>query len=238
MGMHGAFGLAGRPRGIEPEGNLVGMGLCTMGQGAGRIERLDGDIRPAGCSRMGEPRNNDRVWLDRRLVDCLGKRGTQRRGDQCSPRLAVRQHVGIVVGRQERVDGHRHNARIEAAQEAHGPVVVVVHQQQDTVFASQPAREKALRDPPHTIFELPIAQASPVIDEGELFGSVRVDRKEMLRKVKCGARGRDFRTLGRICRECLCCQGVCVLHGLVSLSPVPGAVLALSGFYVLVNEKI
>jgi hypothetical protein len=113
-----------------------------------------------------------------------------------------------------------------------------VHQQQDAVFASQAMREKALGDPPYTVFELPIPQASPVIDKGELFGSVRVHRKEMVRKVKCRARGWDFRTLGRIYRECLCYQGVWVLHGLVSLSPIPGAVLALSGFYVLVNEKI
>ena len=60
-------------------------------------------------------------------------------------RAAVREHVGVVVGGQQRVDRDRHDAGVERAEERHRPVDGVVQAKQHALLAAQAQRRAAPR---------------------------------------------------------------------------------------------
>ena len=119
--MDGSLGSSGRARRIEPESGFVGAGAGGPGERRlGFEEGLELDL--AEFERMRRAR-------DDHLVDLVvgpGHRGFQRRlqrpADDRGLRARMLEHVGVVVGGQQRVDGDRHDAGEDRAEEGDRPV--------------------------------------------------------------------------------------------------------------------
>jgi hypothetical protein len=102
----------------------------------------------------------------------------------------VLQHVGVVVGRQQGVDGHRHQAGVQAAQEGHRPVQPVVHQQQHALLAAQHQAQQAGGQAAHAFVELAVAQGAAVVGKGGLGGALGVGGQQVGGEVEAlGRRG-------------------------------------------------
>ena len=57
-------------------------------------------------------------------------------------RPAVFEHVGVVFGGQERVDGDRHDTGVQAAEKTDRPVGAVEHQKQHALFTPDAGRKE------------------------------------------------------------------------------------------------
>ena len=152
--VHGALGAAGRARRIEPEAGVVGARSRRAWPAAGGPARRPRTRLRPGCSGA----TGRETMTLRHFVIGLDHRRRQRR-QQCARhqhrlRARVLQHVGVVVGGQQRVHGHRHQAGVHRAEEAHRPVVAVVHQQQHALFAPDAQRAQAGGDAAHALVEL------------------------------------------------------------------------------------
>ena len=134
MAVQRAFGLACGAGGVEPEAGVVRAGARRFGQW--RVLRHQG-VECHGALGQGGIRTRHDHGLD--LVATLSQGRLQRgqQGSRHNGRLgpAVLQHVGVVVGGEQGVDGHRHDAGVHGAEKAHRPVAAVVHQQQHALFA-------------------------------------------------------------------------------------------------------
>ena len=101
------------------------------------------------------------------------------------------QHVGVVIGGEQGVDGHRHQTGIHRTQKTDRPIPAIVHQQHHTLLALDAQRLQAGRDAAHAHVKLPVAQRSLVIDKGHFVGSLRVGLQQVLRKVERVGRRRN-----------------------------------------------
>ena len=189
--MHRALRAAGGAAGIEPEGRVVGA------SGSGLVQRRVG-FQESLKLDLGRVQRRLRLRDDHLLhfVIALDHRCRQSRKQRTrhQHRLGARmlQHVGVVVGREQRVDGHRHQAGVQRAQKSHRPVAAVVHQHQHAFFAAQKQAFKRRRHAARALGQFAIGNRALLIDEGRLARAVRVERKQMLGKVEAlGGRG-DF----------------------------------------------
>ena len=108
------------------------------GAASGTAESLQAAKSSAPArKRGGRTRDDDVAHLVRPACHRVLQHRQQRAGHDQRLRAAVRQHERIVVGRQQRVDGDRHDARMERAQERRRKVDRVVQAEQDALFAAQ-----------------------------------------------------------------------------------------------------
>src|SRR3954465_6052405 len=103
--------------------------------------------------------------------------------------------VCVIVAGEQRVDGHRHDARVHCADKAHRPVVAVVHEEQHALLALDADGAQRGANAAHAVGELAIRQAALVVDVGGPGGAPLIELQEMLREVESVARRGD---LGRI----------------------------------------
>jgi len=113
----------------------------------------------------------------------------QRRGDQRRLRTAVREHVGVVIRGQQRVDRHRHHAGVQRAEKGHRPVGVVVHQQQHALLAAQAAGSERRRAAPRAHLELPVAEPAGIVEVRGLARARRVQCEKVAGKVEALGQG-------------------------------------------------
>ena len=178
MRMHRALGPAGGARGIEPEGRVVRAG---GGRLRGRCLRGDEglEIHLAHMQRCDRARHDDMadlvIGLDHRRAQRRQQRARHQHG--LGPRML--EHVGVVVGGEQGVHRHRHHAGVQRAQEAHGPVQVVEHQQQHAFLAAQAQRTQAGADAAHALVQFAVAQAAVVVDEGRDGGTRRIGLQQV-----------------------------------------------------------
>ncbi len=197
MGVHRALGLAGGARGIEPEARVVGGGVrrCRHGRGRGQlgleVQRPLGQ-RPRG---LGDEQGAHLVRCARHGVL---QHGQQRTRDQGGLRAAVVQHVGIVVGREQGVDRHGHHARVEAAEEGHGPVAAVVHEQQHALLAPQAGGGEGRGQAARAVFERAVAEAAPVVDIGRALCTLPVEAEQVLGKIESWGQAHGVVSCGRL----------------------------------------
>lgn len=181
VGVDHALGLAGRARRIEPEGDFIG-------QRAGR--RRDGRLGDQGLESMLARRRPRRLRDDDVLDIVLAavQRGPQLRqqagGDDQRPRPAMGGNIGVVVRRQQGVDGHRHDAGVQRAQKGHRPVHRVVHHHEDAFFAAQAQLAQGAAEAGHALGQLAVAEPALVIDIGCLGGARRVQRGQMAGEIQ------------------------------------------------------
>ena len=81
--------------------------------------------------------------------------GQQRLGDEQHARAAIRQHIGILIRRQQRVERHRHDAGADRAEKHDRKIDRVEHDHRHALFA---------------------ADAEPAQHVGERGGSASADR--------------------------------------------------------------
>ena len=118
----------------------------------------------------------------------LGQRALQRRqqraGHEHRLRARVLEHVGVVVRREQRVDRHRDDARVERAEKGLRPVVGVLHEQQHALLAADAQRAQPRRDAARAVGERAVGQRAEVVDERGLGGPIRVRGEQVLREVE------------------------------------------------------
>jgi hypothetical protein len=153
-----------------------------------REEALELDL--AEVDRRHRARDDDLLHL----VVAPGQRRLQRR-HQCarrqhSLRTRVLEHVGVVVGGEQRVHGHRHDAGMDGAEEGHRPVGAVQHQQQHALLAPDAERAQARGAALHALGKTAVAQAAGIVDERSLVGPAGVGLEQMLGEVERGRRWR------------------------------------------------
>ncbi len=183
MGVDRALGPAGRARRIEPEGRIVAAGRGRLGKRlAGGEQRVEG--KGAGRERVGRAADDQVLDLVLRLRHRLAEQRRERGRDDRRLGPAVRQHVGVVVGGEQGVHRHRHDAGIEAAEEGDRPLVGVEHQQQHALLAPDAEPEQGRGEAPRPLLELAVAQAGAIVDVGDLGGAAGVDLEQVLRKIQ------------------------------------------------------
>ena len=170
--VHGALGAAGGARGIEPERRVVGAGGSAGGRRCGLHEGLQSKAAKLDLGRpCSGASGRDTITLLHFVVArviAARQRRQQRARHQHRLRARVLQHVGVVVGGEQRVHRHRHEAGVDRAEKAHRPVVAVVHQQQHALLAPQAQRAQAGGQAAHAVVEFAVAQRAEVVDEGGL----------------------------------------------------------------------
>ncbi len=201
--MHRALGPAGRARRVEPEARVV------AGRGSGRGQRrVSGDegfeVSLAFVQRRDRMRDDDLLQLvlglDHRRAQCRQQRARHQRS------LGARmfEHVGVVVGGEQRVHRHRHEAGIHRAEKGDRPVIAVLHQQQHALFALQAERAQACGDTLHALGERAVGERAVVVDERSLASARGVELQQVLGEVEA---------LGG-CSDVGGAHGVCLLTGL------------------------
>ena len=174
MRVHGSLGPSGRAGGVEPEARIIRTGgRRLVGRLMGLHKGLEFDLgRVQGCGGVGHHHLQH-------LVVRFGHRSRQRgqHGTRHQHGLGARmlQHVGVIVGRQQRVHGHWHQSGVHGAEKAHRPIVAVMHQQQHTFFAPNAERAQASGDTPNTVFKCRVGQRAAIVDEGRLVWASGVD---------------------------------------------------------------
>ncbi len=133
------------------------------------------------------------------LGDGLLQHGQQRARYQHGLRAAVLQHIGVVVGGEQRVDRHGHDAGVHRAEEAHGPVVAIVHQQQHAFFAMDAEGLQRGGNAADALGQLAVAHRAVVVDVGGLAGPLRVARDQVLGEIERRAGRLDLWFGGHAC---------------------------------------
>ncbi len=207
VAVHHALGLAGRAGRVKPEAGIVATGggrrLQRRLRGKHRIQR-----RHAIGQRLARTRYQDLPDFMPGTCQRLLQHGQQRGRHQHRLRAAVLQHVAIVVGGQQRVDGHRDDAGVHRAQEADWPVGAVVHQQQHALFAVDAGAEQRGSQAPHPLRQFAIGELAVVIDIGHLAGAPGIAAEQVLGKVEGRAGWPDGCLCGRGGHGCLPVAGV------------------------------
>ncbi len=183
---------------VEPDEYSQKPGVVGS-SGRGRCHRLGGgdqavELQRACGQRAGWLRDDQRVHFMRAAAHRLLQARQQRTRHQRGLRAAVVEHVGVVVGREQRVDRDGHHAGIEAAQKAHGPVAAVEHEQQHALFAPHAGSLQRGGQAARAVFELAVAQRAAVVDVGDAFGAAAVEGEQVFGKVE---------SCGRACHACL-----------------------------------
>ena len=159
MRVHGALGRAGGAGRIQPEARLVGDGLDALEVVAAaleqRVERpVASLVRHHHVAQAGQSR---RQAVERRQ---------QRAGHEQHAGARVAEHVLVVLGLEQRVDGHRHDAGLDRTQEGHRPVGAVEHAHDDPVLGPQPQAGQRRGKPVHASRKFGIRAHAAVVDEG------------------------------------------------------------------------
>jgi hypothetical protein len=171
----------------------VSSGAGGGGAGSGAVlgqEGLELDLGRRAAAPAGRDHDLGTSWSA--LRQRAGQHRQQRSRNQHRLRAAVREHVGIVVGGQQRVDGHRHDAGVHRAEEGHRPVGAVQHQQQHPLLAPHAGRRAAGGHAANPLVELAVTQRALVVDEGDLGGAAAL-LQQVLGEVEA-LRGRRTRT--------------------------------------------
>ena len=183
MRVHGALGLAGRPRRIEPERRVVAARRGGRGE---RLRPFDEriEIDRIGAGGDGGAGDDHVADLARRLGHRLAQGRLERRRDDRRLGAAVREHVRVVGDGQQRVDGDRDDAGVERAEEGDRPLVAVEHQQQDALLAANAQAEQGGGETARAVFEIAVGERAAIVDVGDLAGAAAVRGEQVLGEIE------------------------------------------------------
>lgn len=187
--MDGAFRFAGRARRIEPESDIVGVGGCDASERwRGVDERVQCMIDVLIRERM---RNDQRAIRAARLFEC-GRHGGQHR-TRCDhdTRAAMREHIGVVGGSEQRVDDHGHHARKQCAEKGHGQFHGVEHHEQDALLGMRAQRAQRASEAARACFEFTVSERGVVVDISGFIGARGIQCEEMRGEIELRGRGND-----------------------------------------------
>ena len=99
----------------------------------------------------------------------------QRFRNEQHPRAAIRQHVGILIRRQQRVERHRHDAGADRAQKHDRKIDGVEHDHRDALFAADAETAQHVGEAAALLLQLAIGQLGNGIGEGEFVPAPLID---------------------------------------------------------------
>ena len=165
-----ALGHAGRARRIEPERRLLGMGRHGR-KGIALPCQFVGELLVAERVAAG---HHDMFEI-RHAADDVFHDGIERFGDEQHARAAIRQHVGILIRGQQRIERHRHDAGADRAEEHAWKIHRVEHDHRHALFAADAEPAQHVGDAAALPLQLAIGEFGDGIGEGELGAAALVD---------------------------------------------------------------
>ena len=96
----------------------------------------------------------------------------------------MREHVDIVGGREQRVRDHRHDARVERAEEGNRQRNGIEHDEQYALFGMHAERAQCAREAPRAFLEFTVGGAAGVVDIGGFGGACFVQPKQVGREIE------------------------------------------------------
>ena len=165
----GALGGAGRARGIEPESGFVGMGV----DGREFVRRLGQKVRKFKLLALGAGADDHDMSKIRRLGQRRPQNRQKRRRNQQHGGARIREHVGVLVRCQQRVEADRHDSRADSPEKGHGPVDRVEHGERDALLPPYAEVFENVREFATVGRELAVANGTLGVDEGELVAPAR-----------------------------------------------------------------
>ena len=99
----------------------------------------------------------------------------QRLGNEQHPGAAIRQHIGVLIGGQQRVERHRHDAGADRAEKHDRKICCVEHDHRDALFAADTKTAQQIGEAAALLLQIAIGQLGNRIDEGEFFRPPFVD---------------------------------------------------------------
>ena len=165
-----ALGHAGRARRIQPERRLVGMGR-------GGRERI-----ALACEFVGQflvavrilARNHDVLEIRHPPDHVLDDR-QQRFGNEQHPRAAIRQHIGILIRGQKRIERHRHDAGADRAEKHDRKIDRVEHDHRHALFAADAETAQHVGDAAALLLQIAVGQFGNGVGEGEFVSAPFID---------------------------------------------------------------
>ena len=161
---------AGRARRIEPERRLVGM-RCRRRKGIALAREFVGEFLVAVRVVTGD----DDVLEIRHPPDHVFHDRQQRFGNEQDARAAIRQHVGILIRGQKRIERHRHDAGADRAEEHAWKICRVEHDHRDALFAADAEPAQHVGCAAALLLQVAIAEFGDGIGEGEFRPTALVD---------------------------------------------------------------
>ncbi len=182
--VHRALGRARRARRIEPEARVVAGRLGRRARRRRGIHQRRERVGRPGLAlawRTGDD-HVTQVWMH---GEHRRNRREQRRGHDQRARPAVAQHVVVVAGRQQRVRGDGHDARLDRAEKHGGEVDGVEEAEQHALLGPHAERRQRVGAPIHPFRQLAVRVRPCVVDIGDLAGASRgeVALDEVVRRV-------------------------------------------------------
>ena len=168
-----ALGVAGRARGVEPEGDFVGQRVGDDGLCVGFCDQVLEGMRAGQFFAIG----NDDGWPLRQLVQHRRDRFGERGIDDQRTRAAVGQNVGVLRQRQIDIERDRDAAGAYRAPEGDRIVDGVVEQQRDALLVVDAELAQRIGKAGRVRLQLAIGEGALRIDEGDLVAASRRDMR-------------------------------------------------------------
>ncbi len=165
-----ALGHAGRARGIQPECRLVGMGRHRR-----EAIAFAGEFIRQFLVAVGVAAGNHDVIEVLHPSDHVPDHRQQRFGDEQHPGAAIRQHIGVLIRGQKRIERHRHHAGADRAEKHRRKIHGVEHDHRNALFAANAEPAQHVGDAAALLLQFAVAQLGNRVGEGELCAAALVD---------------------------------------------------------------
>ena len=101
--------------------------------------------------------------------------GQQRFGNEQHAGAAIRQHIGVLIGGEQRIERHRHDAGTDRAQKHRRKIRRVQHDHGDAFFAADAKPAQHVGDAAALLLQAAIGQLGNGVGEGEFVAAALVD---------------------------------------------------------------
>ena len=119
-------------------------------------------------------RDNDMLEI-RHPADHVLHHRQQRFGDEQHPGAAIRQHIGVLIRRQQRVERHRHHPGADRAEKHHREIDGVEHDHGDPLFTADAETAQHVGDTAALLLQRAIGQFGNRVGESELAAAALID---------------------------------------------------------------
>ncbi len=99
----------------------------------------------------------------------------QRLGNKQHPRAAIRQHIGVLIRGQQRVERHRHDTGADRAEKHRWKICRVEHDHGHALFAADTETAQHIGDAAALLLQFAVGQFGNGVGEGELFAAPFID---------------------------------------------------------------
>ncbi len=99
----------------------------------------------------------------------------QRLRDDEEPRAAVAQHKIVITSRQQRVDGNRHDSRLDRAEESGREVDAVEQAEQDALLRRDAEADGEIGEAVDPLGEIAVAVGAAIVANGDLLAAPRLE---------------------------------------------------------------